>query len=216
MAAGDSDVRRPYAARMPAQERRAHLLDVTRGLVAERGADAVTVDAVAKAAGVTRPVVYTHFADAEDLLASLLEREGAWALERILELVPADLGEADPVATFVEIAEGYLRAVAEHPDRWRPILLPADGTPHAVQVFKREADELIEARLVENLRWFAGGAPAPGVDLPLLARMLMVMMEESGRLVLAEPERYPTERLAGLSRFVLTMLHAGLTGPAAP
>ena len=46
---------------MRAAERHEQLLDVTLDLVVERGFHAVTIEAVAQAAGVTRPIVYKQF-----------------------------------------------------------------------------------------------------------------------------------------------------------
>ena len=44
-------------------------------LVASADADSVTMEAVAERAGVSRPLVYKHFANRAELLASLYQRE---------------------------------------------------------------------------------------------------------------------------------------------
>ncbi len=49
------------AARLPAAARRRQLLDVALGEFAERGYSGVSMDQVAEAAGVTKPVLYQHF-----------------------------------------------------------------------------------------------------------------------------------------------------------
>src|SRR4051794_28532105 len=51
------------AGRLPAAERREQLLDVTKAMVAARGFHAVSIEAVAREAGVSRPIVYGHFDD---------------------------------------------------------------------------------------------------------------------------------------------------------
>ena len=61
---------------MTAEQRREQILDVTRAIVDERGFHAVTIDGVAREAGITRPVVYGHFDDLPGLLHALIEREG--------------------------------------------------------------------------------------------------------------------------------------------
>ena len=60
---------------MRAAERREQLLDVTLDLVVERGFHAVTIEAVAQGAGVTRPIVYKQFTDLSGLVEALIDRE---------------------------------------------------------------------------------------------------------------------------------------------
>jgi AcrR family transcriptional regulator len=55
-------------------ERRASFLDVTARLVKSEGLGAVTMERVAAAAGLSKPVIYSHFADRGELLQALLER----------------------------------------------------------------------------------------------------------------------------------------------
>jgi AcrR family transcriptional regulator len=65
----------PRASRLSAQERREHFLDVTAQLVLERGAEAVTMESVAAAAGVSKGLGYAYFSNRNELLLSLLNRE---------------------------------------------------------------------------------------------------------------------------------------------
>ena len=71
------------ATRMQAGERREQLLDATKTIVAERGFHAVSIEAVAREAGITRPIVYGHFHDLPGLLEALVERETARALGQL-------------------------------------------------------------------------------------------------------------------------------------
>ena len=63
----------PMATRMQAGERREQLLDATKAIVAERGFHAVSIEAVAREAGITRPIVYGHFNDLPGLLEALVD-----------------------------------------------------------------------------------------------------------------------------------------------
>ena len=65
----------PRSARLPREARREHFLDVAAVLVAEGGVDAVTMEGVAAAAGVSKGLGYAYFTNADDLLRALLERE---------------------------------------------------------------------------------------------------------------------------------------------
>lgn len=51
------------------------LLDAAARLLADDGSSAVTMEAVASAARVSRPLLYKHFANREQLLADLVRRE---------------------------------------------------------------------------------------------------------------------------------------------
>ena len=53
------------------------LLDAAAQLLADDGFSAVTMEAVAAQAGVSRPLVYKHFDNREALLAALWRREAA-------------------------------------------------------------------------------------------------------------------------------------------
>src|SRR5687768_14059952 len=102
--------KRPYAARLPAPQRREQLLDAALSVALERGFHAVTVDGVAKAAGVTRPVVYGLFADRGALLAGLADRAEHRALQQlaaVLPAVPADLDVVDPDELLVRSVTAY-------------------------------------------------------------------------------------------------------------
>ncbi|HEX6944950.1 MAG TPA: helix-turn-helix domain-containing protein, partial [Casimicrobiaceae bacterium] len=48
---------------MSAEARREQLLDVTKAIVAEHGFHAVSIEGVAREAGISRPIVYGHFDD---------------------------------------------------------------------------------------------------------------------------------------------------------
>ena len=63
------------APRVAAADRRMQLLDVAADVVSSIGVRALTLDAVAEKAGVHRPVVYRHFANVDQLLAALVDRE---------------------------------------------------------------------------------------------------------------------------------------------
>lgn len=68
---------RPRARRLAPAERRERLLDAAEELLRTGGSDALRMDALARAAGVTRPVVYEHFSDRDGLVATLLDRHVA-------------------------------------------------------------------------------------------------------------------------------------------
>ncbi len=63
--------------RLPAAQRREQLLDAAERLFAERGYGGATTAELARAAGVTEPIIYRHFRSKRDLFVAVVERTGA-------------------------------------------------------------------------------------------------------------------------------------------
>lgn len=79
--------------RLPAAKRREQLLDCAADLFAKHGYARATTAELARAAGVTEPIIYRHFASKRDLFVALIERTG----EDTLREWEADLADAaDP------------------------------------------------------------------------------------------------------------------------
>jgi AcrR family transcriptional regulator len=96
---------RQRALRSDAQNNRAALLKAARALVSERGAEALTVAAVARRAGLNRSTAYQHFKDREQILDAVSEAF-ADEVQRIFS-EPRDIGTQ--IGFFVD----YFSA---HPD----------------------------------------------------------------------------------------------------
>jgi AcrR family transcriptional regulator len=123
----------PRAPRLPPAERRRRLLDAALDIVDDRGFHRLTVEAVARRAGVTRPVVYDLFGDLDGLLVALAEREEAAALATLAAIVPDDPSGTDPDELLVTTVEAFLEAVRREPRTWRLVLRPPEGTPGALR-----------------------------------------------------------------------------------
>jgi len=73
-------------ARLPANQRRAQLLDTAAEVFAVRGYSGATTAELAEAAGVSEPIIYRHFKSKKDLFIALVEQTGqetiqAWQAE---------------------------------------------------------------------------------------------------------------------------------------
>src|SRR4051795_7862576 len=115
--------------RLTAEKRREQLLDATKAIVDRAGFHAVSIEAVAREAGITRPIVYSHFHDLPSLLEALVDREGARALAQLATVVPSDLGASDIRELLLAALHAYLRAAQAAPVTWRLVLMPAEGAP---------------------------------------------------------------------------------------
>jgi AcrR family transcriptional regulator len=199
--------RRPYAPRLPAEQRREQLLDAALALIVERGYAGVTIEAVARIAGVTRPVVYDHFPNLGRLLHALVEREERIALSQLDRAVPGDPGRASPAELVLQGVERFLEAVLSRPNTWRIILLPTDGTPSIIREQVEAGRARIQARIARLVQRAVGLPGVPDeLDVELAARSIRVLGEEAGRMVLTDPEHCTPLRVRRFVQAVMTLM----------
>lgn len=72
--------------RLPRAERRAQLIGVATDKFGERGFFPTSMDDIAEAAGITKPVLYQHFASKEDLYIAVIENIGSRISQSIEDL----------------------------------------------------------------------------------------------------------------------------------
>ena len=178
------------ATRMTGPQRREQLLDVTKAIVVADGFHAVSIEAVARAAGITRPIVYGHFDDLGGLLEALVERESRRALHQLPETFD------DLLAALT----AYLEAVRSDPDTWRLVLMPQEGAPRLLHERIAAGRAAVIARLAQS------PGPADLPDPELAAHMLSAYADEAARLVLLQD--YDVERILELTRWALAPLAA--------
>jgi AcrR family transcriptional regulator len=195
---------------MPPGQRREQLIDAALDVILEQGYAGVSIEAVAKKAGVTRPVVYDHFPNLGRLLHALVEREEQYALAELEDVVPSKPGDRDPAELLSTGVRRFLEAVASRPKTWRIILLPLEGTPAIVRDHVEADRARILARIERLVRWaIAQQVAAEGLDTELTARAIRSLGEEAGRALLTDPKRYSPERY---ERFVADVM--GLVWPS--
>lgn len=197
--------RRPYTLRMPAEARREQLMDVALALIDEHGITGVSVDAVAKRAGVSRTVVYGVFEDSDHILREVLKREEVHAIAVLSSLVPSEPG-TDAVAALTGIFTGLLEEVRREPRRWRTILLPADGQPGPVH---RRIERGYATLLEFTTGFVKAAAEQAGTeldDIELATRLIQNHTIDTARLLLRDPDAYPPERLLAFADNLLYRL----------
>jgi AcrR family transcriptional regulator len=195
---------------MAPEARREQLLDAALDLALEQGFHAVTVEGVARAAGVTRPVVYGLFPDVSALLSALVQREQERALAALvaaLPAVPAGGARVDPEVLVVTGLTAFLTSVRDHPRTWRVMLLPPEGAPRELQERLVAERDAVLAQIRELTVWGMPHLPS-GVTLDpeLFARSLQGLAEGAARLLLTDPEAYPVERFTGFAGDLLRAL----------
>ena len=90
--------------RLRRAERHDALVDAAAELVSERDVEAVSMDAVAARAGVSRPLVYKHFPNRHELLAAVYRREAVTLDAEIVQAVQTARG-------FEPIVRALIRGV---------------------------------------------------------------------------------------------------------
>jgi AcrR family transcriptional regulator len=188
--------RRKYAPRLPREQRREQLLDAAMSVLGGCQLHELSMEAVAEAAGVGKPVLYTVFRTRAELVSALLRREHQRGLEQVLARMPDDLTAPGPTGAYAATVSAFLRVVLENPARWRLILTVPDSAPRDYRDDLRRARSAILAQAEELAK--AGMALDPrlsDLDPVLLGHTMLSFAEMLGRLAVNDPETYPRERL---------------------
>ena len=112
----------PRRTRMSGTQRREQLIDVGRRTFAERGVAAATVEEIAAAAGVTKPVVYEHFGGKEGLYAVIVDRETRSFLDHIASALTDD---GTPRELFERAVTAQLSYISANPVGFRVLIRDA-------------------------------------------------------------------------------------------
>jgi AcrR family transcriptional regulator len=180
---------------MAPEQRREQLIDAALDVILERGYGGVSIEAIAREAGITRPVVYDHFPNLNRLLHAVIEREEQIALEQLAGVVPEDPGDHEPGELLAAGVRRFLDAVSTRPATWQIILLPLEGTPSIVREHVEVNRERILARIEALVGWaLARSDVRHDLDVELTARAIRDWSEQAGRMVLTDPERFPRDR----------------------
>lgn len=187
--------------RLSATARREQLLDVAVRVFARNGYHTTSMNDVAEAAGVTKPVLYQHFASKRDLYLALLDEVGHRLLTRIAKATTeAPDGRAQTLAGF----RSYFRWVAEDHDAF--LLLFGSGSrrdEEFASAVRKVTDEVANAI-----------APLIAVDIPeehrhTLAHAVVGMAEGASRRLVDSGLTFDPDELA---EQVGALAWAGLRG----
>jgi AcrR family transcriptional regulator len=177
------------SARLPAPARREQILDVALVVFAHTGFHGTSMNDVAVAAGVTKPVLYQHFDSKRDLYQALLDEVGA----RLLNSISKSAADATDGRSQTELGyRAYFRWVAEDHDAFR--LLFGSGS--------RRDDEFNLA--VREITAQAARAVAPLIDVDItdehrktLAHALVGLAEGASRRLVELGDDFDPDVIAG-------------------
>jgi AcrR family transcriptional regulator len=199
----DSAEKRSRAAHLGPERRRPMILEAALEVFSANGYAGTTMQSVADAAGVTKPVVYDCFANRDELLLALLAREEQHLVISIVAALPADPSVGTPEEHVLEGLTAFLTAVAKQPQSWRIVF----GAQYGAAPVVAERVRAARAFLVESLRLTLlkslPGVTDPDANLPVLAEMLASMTEASARMLVVDgTDRTPSELARTVSQIV--------------
>jgi len=109
-------------------------LGAAHELFAERGYAAVTMDEIAAAVGVTKPLLYNYFGNKERLYIACMERAGDSLIATVGEAIGGSANPGDALRAGVRAFFGFLDT-----DRAAWAVLFDETLPHGGEVFDRVA-----------------------------------------------------------------------------
>jgi AcrR family transcriptional regulator len=197
-----SDKRR-RAAHLGPERRRPMLLDAALEVFSAKGFAGTTMQSVADAAGVTKPVVYDSFANRDELLLALLAREEQHLVISIVAALPADPTVGTPEEHVLDGLTAFLTTAAENPQSWRIVFGAQYGAAPVVADRVRAARAFLVEGLRLTLQKSLPGVTDPDANLAVLAELLASMTESSARMLVVDgTDRTPAELAKVVSKVV--------------
>ena len=189
--------------RLPAAERRQQLAETALGMFAERGLHGTSMDDIADAAGVTKPVLYQHFASKRALILELLDDVGKALLSSIADATRAAASPREQVEAGLT---AYFQFVADHHNSFE--LMFGDGARRDEEFAEQvEAVERVIAEFIAGLI----NADVDDDHRLLLAHAVVGLAEGASRRWVAagahEPAHVAAARVAALAWAGLRAVH---------
>ncbi len=195
----------PAPLRLPAAARRASILSAALPLFAARGYDGTTTRDLARAAGVTEPILYRHFPSKEALFDAVLSA----VEERILaRLTAAVAGARDARSRVAALADGLPALLAALADEFRvlnSVAATRASGPAGARV--KTAYTRLGAFLTETV---AAAGLRRGIDARTAGHLLL---EVGLGASLTRPLGVPAVVRAGYGEAALRILLDALTAP---
>ena len=131
--------------RLPVDERRAQLLELAAGLFARHSFDELTMDAIAREAGISKPLLYHYFPGKQELFEATL----AQAAEEVRELTEPDPELAPPEA-LAQSVDAFLGWIEDNRLAYRKLMQSAGSAP-AVRALIDDVRDRTAERILRGL-----------------------------------------------------------------
>lgn len=189
--------------RFPRAVRFEKLLDVAEALFTEHGYSGVTMEAIARSAGVTRPVVYSQFGTREGAYLAVVRRARLHYDDQIAGSA-ANVG-VGAKAQLEQGAEVFFGLLERDPGRWKLIFGSSAALPES------HAGELAELRLgtiaTIETALHAIAPHAPALTITMAAHGISGVGERLGLLWLTRPDLTKSDLIRHFVELVWDGIH---------
>jgi len=187
----------PTKRRLTAEERRTAILDAALSAFSRRGYHATSLDDVAGEAGVSKALIYEHFASKQELYADLIARNARELTQRVAGALSGVEVESGVKRLAIGL-EAFFAFVEERRDAWRMLFREASD-PETSAVLDRMVQQVTAEVTVlisqdPGARQLAAGADDS--SLRLLAEMLVGGVQSMANWWTDHPEAPRSELVA--------------------
>ncbi len=192
---------------MPRERREQQILDVAGAIFARAGYHSASMDEIADAAGVSKPMLYAYFSSKEGLYLAYIKRAGGQLLQRLVSArAPHDSASALLRARITE----FLSFVEEHGDGWKVLFGEVGPTRPFAENVAAVREQIADAirRMIEAGAGSWPGHPPPASDA--IAHALVGAGESLANWWLDHPD-VPRDEVAG---WYYAVVQAVLAGPS--
>ncbi|MGH3821765.1 MAG: TetR/AcrR family transcriptional regulator [Pseudonocardiaceae bacterium] len=206
---------RARAAHLGPERRRPLILDAALEVYVERGYKGTSMQAVADAAGVTKPVVYECFSNKDELLLALLDREERRLMAAISQSLPSNLISDNVEAVLAAALTAFLTGAGQAPNSWRVVFNSGWSSGSVVAERVRRVREMVVGQLRELVRqsMVQGGVDDIDRKAPVVAELIATISESCARMLILEHHPWTAAELA---TYVARILTRGLIGARQP
>ncbi|WEV65972.1 TetR/AcrR family transcriptional regulator [Bifidobacterium sp. ESL0764] len=180
------------ASRMTSYQRREQLITIGRGLFAAKGYEAVSVEEIAAAAKVSKPIVYEHFGGKEGLYAVIVDREMQKLTSTLINALSA--GDTHPRQIVERTALALLTYIEENSEGFNVLVRDSPTTDPAGSFSSLLGDVSLRVEEILTKAFKQHKLPAKGV--PYYAQMLVGMTVFTGQYWAANQKKIDKEQLA--------------------
>jgi AcrR family transcriptional regulator len=135
---------KPRARKLPRAERERQMLEVAARVFGQRGYHAAAMDEIARACGVTKPMLYAYFGSKDGLYLATVDRMGMHlvsSVERLLE-------EADPVRRLRLGVDVILRFIQSDRHAWAVLYAEGLGEGPVARHVAGYRDRIVQAAAI--------------------------------------------------------------------
>ncbi|GAA1801026.1 TetR/AcrR family transcriptional regulator [Planosporangium flavigriseum] len=176
------------------------MLDAAVSVFGQRGFHAASMDEIAEAAGISKPMVYAYLGSKEDLFTACLHREATRLVERVVEAVGVS---ARPDEQLWNGLRGFFAFVGSHREGWNMLYRQSRGREPFASEWAAMRGRMVEVvsglltRAVES----AGGSGTPA-DLESVTYGLVGAAESMADWLADNPGEDPGRTAARLMNFI--------------